>query len=501
MMKIRLNDPQKPNQPQEVEFKLETMLNQACLIGRSANCDLILDSTEVSRMHGRISYKNGHYYFTDLASSCGSRLNGNSAQINQDYRLNKSDIIQIGKFSLIILQLGLEQDITVLESQNNHRGISKNGSLTPCVSPAEYMPVAMVKPSQLQRWEKGELTVRCVGIIDETHDVKTFCFVADPPVLFTYKPGQFVTIELEINGSLLSRCYSISSSPARPHTLDITVKRLPPSPNSGANIPQGLVSNWLHENLTVGSKIKLNGPFGQFTCFAYPSPKLLLISAGSGITPMMSMSRWLFDTIANCDIIFFHSARTPDDIIFRQELELISARHPNFHLVITTTHKQPGQSWLGLTGRLNAAMLQIIAPDFRDRTVYVCGPHAFMANVNQMLASLDFPMKNYHEESFGPKEEKSKLPSNNSSQNTVVFSKSGKQVACNGSQPILQLAEQEKVKIPSSCRAGVCGSCKKRKLQGEVKLDGAPQGWENNVPDDYILTCISYPIGRVVIEA
>ncbi|MBW4571165.1 MAG: FHA domain-containing protein [Tolypothrix carrinoi HA7290-LM1] len=586
MIKIKVIDPKKPEQLQEVDLDLETKLNQECYIGRLLNCDLVLDGTEVSRMHGKISQKNENYYYADLASSCGSRLNGENAQINQDYLLKANDLIQVGRYFLMIVQISsletssnvdtiidlpqVEKTSRTTDNQEISNGLAPEPKVetkpveapfvAPVIPPQEYMPLAMVEPADLQRWTKGDLTVRCIGVIDETHDVRTFRFVADPPVLFSYKPGQFVTLDLEINGEEISRSYSISSTPSRPHTLEITVKRVPAPVGCEPETPKGLVSNWLHDNVTPGSIIKLNGPLGKFTCFANPSQKLLLISAGSGITPMMSMSRWLCDTGANCDIIFFHCARSPRDIIYRHELEMMSARYANFHLAVSTTRTEPGHSWLSLTGRLDPAMLQVVAPDYRIRTVYVCGPDTFMESTKQMLESISFPMQNYYEESFGPPKKKPKsvepkqetvasstsqsvksavgfmdmmrnwstqsvpesnvssdraaatasvttptptLPKSTSSGKTaVVFSKSGKEVDCDGEEPILNLADQEKVKIRSSCRAGVCGSCKKRKLEGEVRLEGEPEGLEESeVQEGYILTCISYPIGKVVIDA
>ncbi|GAX40417.1 hypothetical protein NIES4075_13820 [Tolypothrix sp. NIES-4075] len=587
MIKIKVIDPKKPEQLQEIDLDLETKLNQECYIGRLLNCDLVLDGTEVSRMHGKISQKNENYYYADLASSCGSRLNGENAQINQDYLLKSNDLIQVGRYFLMIVQISSPEQTTSnvdtiidlpqvektspqSDNQEISNGLASSPKVetkpvdppfvAPVIPPQEYMPVAMIEPADLQRWTKGDLTVRCISVIDETHDVKTFRFVADPPVLFSYKPGQFVTLDLEINGEEISRSYSISSTPSRPHTLEITVKRVPAPVDCEPDTPKGLVSNWLHDNVTPGSIIKLNGPLGKFTCFANPSQKLLLISAGSGITPMMSMSRWLCDTGANCDIIFFHCARSPRDIIYRHELEMMSARYPNFHLAVSTTRNEPGHSWLSLTGRLDPAMLQVVAPDYRIRTVYVCGPDTFMEGTKQMLESISFPMQNYYEESFGPPKKKPKsvepkqqtvasstpqnvtpavgfidmmrnwstqtvpesnvssnhaaatasvatptptLPKSTSSGKTaVVFSKSGKEVDCDGEEPILNLADQEGVKIRSSCRSGVCGSCKKRKLEGEVRLEGEPEGLEESeVEEGYILTCISYPIGKVVIDA
>jgi ferredoxin len=165
-------------------------------------------------------------------------------------------------------------------------------------------------------------------------------------------------------------------------------------------------------------------------------------------------------------------------------------------------------------------MLYGIAPDFSDRTVYVCGPDSFMQGVKTMFQSLDFPMQNYHEESFGPpKQDKSTLriesleeelsgasqngaSTSSQSQVSVTFANSGKEVSCNGKRSILELAETENIKIRHSCRLGVCGACKKRKLEGEVKYNLEPEALEQSDRDEgYVLTCVAHPVGRVVVEA
>jgi glycine betaine catabolism B len=293
-------------------------------------------------------------------------------------------------------------------------------------------------------------------------------------------------------------------------------------------VPPGLVSNWLHDNLKVGDLVKLSGPTGKFTCLPNPAAKLLLISAGSGITPMMSMARWLTDTAADPDIVFFHGSRTHRDIIFRQELEMLTARLPNFRLAVSITQSELGQPWLGLTGRLTEAMLHCIAPDFSERTVYVCGPNGFMQNVKTLLETLQFPMQNYHEESFGAAkkiktEKKQSVPSipsipstpptpaapatpaNSpalSTQPLVHFAQSNKELASDGTESILELAEQVEVKIRSSCKQGVCGVCKKRKLEGNVRYESEPDALdENEQAAGYILPCVAMPLDRVVIEA
>jgi glycine betaine catabolism B len=561
MLKIKIFKAQSPHNAQELELCPNNLMGGEFLIGRLPSCNLVLPSSSVSRQHAKILLQDSVYHFIDLGSSGGSWLNEVQAIGHQTYELKPGDLIRVADYHL---------ELSIPEQYSNETIVVPSQTMIAAsiaktkMAPDTYMPVACIDPTQIERWTKGELTVRCSRVIEETQDAKTFRFVASPPVLFTYKPGQFVTLDLDIEGESVLRSYSISSTPSRPHTLEITVKRVL-APTDSPDAPSGLVSNWLHDNLKAGSSLKLSGPFGKFTNFANPAQKLLLISAGSGITPMMSMSRWIYDTASNCDVVFLHSARSPEDIIYRQELEMMACRQPNFQLALTMTKPHSSQGWFGFTGRISETLIRAVAPDFGDRTVYVCGPESFMESAKTLMTSLNFPMENYYEESFGPpkkakKGKKSALkedptvdniveaeppkvsrgfglgaaleglrgnasseikdtnpaqmpspPTDPAPQNgsgmasslAVVFSKSGKEVTCDGEECILDIAEQEGVKIRSSCRAGSCGSCKKLKTAGEVRMEGFdPEALE---PEEqaagYILTCVSYPIGRVVVEA
>ena len=478
--------------PETGEFKeklltLATGTKRDCLLGRHASCDLVLDSSEVSRIHGRIWCQDGQCFYTDLGSTDGSQINDREVGVNQVHTLQQNHLLRIGGFVLTVA------------NQSNRESVD-------------------ITANQISTWHSGDLTVRCIQAIDETHDVKTFRFVAEPSVLFNYKPGQFVTLELAIEGKRVMRSYSISSTPSRPHTLDITVKRVP-APKDIDNAPPGLVSNWLHDNISVGDQIKLKEPKGKFTCVDNPAPKLLFISAGSGITPMMSMSRWLCDTGANVDIIFIYSIRSPRDLIFRHELESMAARHSNFKLAVTLTRPEPGQAWQGYTGRLNQLTLQAIAPDLQERTVYVCGSNPFMQEIKTNLKALGLPMENYHQESFGspkikqkqvdkaeesnsqelqPKPEPANSPAVVTSKNqatVVIFDKSGQEIPCDEEDTILEIAEQADIELPSGCRMGACGACKLPLMSGEVNYDDAPE-----CEPGHLLTCIAKPMGRVVID-
>lgn len=519
-------------------------------MGRDERCCIVLNDTLASRTHGKIAFRNGNYYYSDLGSRNGTKINNEDAQLNQEYLLKPSDTIALGNHLLWVKAIAGEEEPT-----------------TQFLIPEQYMPLASLDTASLETWTQGTKQVKCVQIVNETVDVKTFTFASEPPVKFDYQPGQFITLNLNIDGKSIKRSYSVSSTPSRPHTLEITVKRVP-APRNEPGAPPGLVSNWLHDNMKVGSEIEINAAMGKFTNFANPSAKLFLISAGSGITPMMSMSRWICDTVSNVDIVFLHSARSPEDIIFRQELEMMTSRYPNFKLAITVTRPVPGQPWYGYTGRINETILPAIASDYKERTVYVCGPNPFMEATKELLQKINFPMENYYEESFGGAKKKKKpaatiptadqtsivqrapipqpatnfastpvavnnsvsvvpetsilsgfaapastpistpaptpspepepipTPKPASSSPVVVLSKSGQEIACDGEEAILEVAEAEGANLPFGCRMGACGACKVKKLEGEVVYDD-----DVDCDDGYILACVARPVDRVVIEA
>ena len=246
-------------------------------------------------------------------------------------------------------------------------------------------------PSGQAVWgETDSSTLVCRQIQDITHDVKTFLFEPAQPALFQHEPGQFVTLQLQIDGRSVSRCYTISTPPTRPHLLGITVKRQ----------PGGLVSNWLHDTMTPGKRISADGPFGVFTIGRHRSAKYLFLSGGSGITPVMSMTRTLYDLGSDADVLFVHSARTPADIIFRRELETMASTVPTVRVVPVCEQDAPREPWGGLRGYLSVEMLKLLAPDLAERTVFCCGPAPYMAAVRRMLGEAGFDMQNYHEESF-----------------------------------------------------------------------------------------------------
>jgi ferredoxin-NADP reductase len=246
----------------------------------------------------------------------------------------------------------------------------------------------------------------------------------------------------------------------------------------------------------------VQGPQGGFNIIDQPCDKALLLSGGSGITPLMSMTRWLYDTAAEVDLHFVHSARTPDDIIYHQELQAIDARAPNFRLSLVCEGSLSGATWSGYRGFLDAAMLQQMVPDLFERTIYVCGPESYMGAVRGILQGLDFPMQRYFEESFGgaPAAAPAPVDAGESATHRVSFSRAGKSVSGVAEETILDIAGKHGLWIPSACRMGFCGACKLRRVSGEVRMNHSGGISDTEINDGYVLACCSYAQGDVEFD-
>lgn len=339
-------------------------------------------------------------------------------------------------------------------------------------------------------WNDGEL-LECAMVIPETTDTATIAFRAPSGAWFDYQPGQFLTLELPVPGGTVQRTYTISSSPSRPLSISITVKA-----QAGS-----VGTRWMLDHLKPGMKLKAYGPAGQFTFHRHPAKKYLFISAGSGITPMMSMTTWAWDSGEMPDIAFVHAARKPADIIFRRRLEQFAARVPGLQLRFTVEEVDPFEVWSGFRGRLSQIMLGLMAPDYLDREVMCCGPEPFMRSVREMLASLGYDMARYHEESFAapaltevPVETVAPVAASE-----VTFTASGKTVPCDGTETVLAIARRAGLNIPSSCNFGLCGTCKVQKTAGEVAMVHNGGISDEEIAGGMILACCSKPQGAVEI--
>jgi ferredoxin-NADP reductase len=360
--------------------------------------------------------------------------------------------------------------------------------------------------SNLPQWdcEKNNVLI-CCQIRQETHDVKSFFFTPQEASVFKFLPGQFITLELTIDGEIINRSYTISSSPNRPHVISITVKLK----------PNGVVSNWLHDNMKVGMPISALGPSGDFTCVLHPAQKYLFLSGGSGVTPLMSMARSFHELAEDADIIFLHSARSPADIIFKHELDLIAFDQPHFQPVYICAKVDKSPNWrlqpeFISEGMLTAENLKLSAPDFLEREVFTCGPAPYMASVRHLLETAGFNMAHYHEESFSfdalATEIQSTVQSEEHTNNKVAqtfsieLSKSGTTIECAPDQFVLDAARAAGLRLPSSCSKGLCGTCKSKLISGQVDMKHGGGIRQREIDQGMFLPCCSKPLSNLVIE-
>lgn len=362
----------------------EDMLGEGATIGRASRNQVVLEDPAISRLHARVTLKQGSAFLMDAGSTAGTALNGTRLAPNAPARLAEGDRIVIGPFTLSIggAETGAEALRTTIMSD------------PPATA---YMPLVGATPETCARWTGAELAVRVLRVITETPEVKTLVLVPEAPTLFTYLPGQSVQVHLMIDGQRVLRRYSLSSSPTRPHALAITVRRS----GGGEGRTPGIASTWLHDRVAQGDTLTISSPHGEFSCAKHPYPRLLLVSAGIGITPMLSMVRWLTDSASEADVVLLHCARTSADLIARRELELLAAENPKLRLVLVTSRPEHGAAWVGLSGRLGDELLTLAVPDVTRRRVFCCAPEPFRKALRALLVKRQFPLANLIEESFG----------------------------------------------------------------------------------------------------
>jgi ferredoxin-NADP reductase len=324
------------------------------------------------------------------------------------------------------------------------------------------------------------IRARVVEVRDETHDVKSF--VLRPNARFpTYRAGSFVTLRLSIEGRAVERSYSLSSARSDDGLITLTVKR----------VPGGLASNWISDNLHAGDVLSLSAPAGQFVLPRELPPRLVMLSAGSGITPLMSMLRQLVAERADTQVVFMHFARTPSDLIFHDELVRLARGAPNLQVILCV--EQAGATWRGARGRFSQALLESVAPDFRELPTFLCGPSGFMRSVVQTLEQAEADLSKLRYERFSADLDVSTFLGHGQ---LIRFLRSGAESLSSRPRTILEEAESLGVPIASGCRAGNCGTCRCLKRRGVV-VD-VITGRESSDAQEFIYPCIS--VARSTVE-
>lgn len=353
---------------------------------------------------------------------------------------------------------------------------------------------------------KGRL--RIGSIVQETSVIKTFRLFSPTPnqeIPFIFVPGQFLNVAFWIGGAKMNRSYSISSSPTQRQYVELTIRRE----------PRGAVSRHVFDLLKEGDEIDAAGPVGKFTFTGTESDSVVLISAGVGITPMMSIARYLTDRSWPGEIFFIFTCHSQSDFIFANELAVLAKRNPLLHVLVTIS-KPEGLEWNGPRGRITKEWLASSVPDLTSRRVHLCGPPSMMESTRGFLAELGLPTEQLKTEAFGavkpvpPAADAKSIVLSPATGPLVTFSKSNKSAKIridlkSGDSPprqsILELSEELGVGIEFSCRVGTCGICKVKMISGDVEMDVKDALDDDDRSKNVILACQAKPIGEVEVEA
>jgi glycine betaine catabolism B len=348
----------------------------------------------------------------------------------------------------------------------------------------------------------GEL--RVARIFDETHDVKTFRFVSPDggPLPFEHIAGQYINLQLMIDGMRVNRSYTIASSPTRAQYAEISVKRA------------SFASKYLHANLHEGDLIKVSAPAGKFYFAGTEAKRVILVAGGVGITPMMSIVRSLTDRGWPGDMYLLFAVRKHHDVIFDDELKYLRTRFPNLHVHVTLTD-DPDHLWDGARGRINAEMVKGFVPDLTHGPVMMCGPEPMMDAARAVFVALGVPDAEITQEEFAsppmsatPAAAESSMSMaavaavdvSDGSVPNVSFQREGKTAEL-GDLTILEAAEEAGVSIPFECRSGICGQCKTKLVSGKVTMEVQDALTAADRAKGLILACQAHAVRDVVVDA
>lgn len=343
--------------------------------------------------------------------------------------------------------------------------------------------------------------IKIAGIREETKHARVISF--DIPYElreeYHYTPGQYLTIEIMLNGEKVRRAYSICSKKGEP--LSIGVKR----------VEGGLMSNYLNGEARVGDEVSLMTPMGHFTHDPQPfkQKRYVLMAGGSGITPMMSILKSTLPIEQHSQVILLYFNRNEEHIMFWQELDQVAAQNSNFKVVHNLD--TPLGSWNGHQGRFSDTKArelfeQYILPDAMNTQYFMCGPAGLMDAIDAYLLQLGVNKERIHREFFtastNAEETKSGATTTQEVSDTplesanLVFKLDGEDYEVNykGEDSILEAALDNDIDAPYACQIGACCTCRAKLTEGQVVMADRESLSDSELADGYILTCQSKPL-------
>ncbi len=355
-------------------------------------------------------------------------------------------------------------------SESRRRVLGLIRSFTSPLLPDDYLE--LVNPL----WSTRELRGRIERVERETENAVTV--LIKPGWEWPgHRPGQYLRLGIEVDGIHHWRAYSLTSDPGRADgCISITPKL----------VQGGKVSPFLFSRVRPGAIVRLGGVEGTFVLPDPLPPKLLFVSAGSGITPIMSMVRAIARTGKAADVVHVHCARTEREVIFARELRELAAEHAGYRLDVRLT---------GARGRLTGEQLVGLCPDWRARETFLCGPAGLLETLGERWRA-DGEEEKLHVEHFQPDTRVG--DGERGEGGTIDFCASKVQASSDGEQPILVAGEQAGAKLPYGCRMGICHTCVGRLRSGQVR--DLRTGRVHGQVGEMMRTCINAPEGAVEIE-
>jgi ferredoxin-NADP reductase len=325
-------------------------------------------------------------------------------------------------------------------------------------------------------WSTQELRGRIERIERETADAVTV-LIKPGWEWEGHRPGQYLRVGFAVNGKHHWRAYSITSDPGRPDGfISITPKLL----------ESGAVTPYIVREAKPGTIVRLGGVEGTFVLPEEPPERLLFVSAGSGITPVMSMLRSLDRDGGLRDVVHLHSARTEEDIIFGGQLQRLEQRHDGYRLEKRLTREQDR--------RLAPSDLDELCPDWRERETFACGPAELLDGLAAHWER-EGDTGRLHMERFQPIIGEG--DGEHGDGGTIRFLKSGVNAQSDGDKPILVAGEEAGASLPFGCRMGICHTCVGQLCSGRIR--DLRSGVVHGSDGEMVRTCVNAPEGAVEI--
>ena len=338
--------------------------------------------------------------------------------------------------------------------------------------------------------ERLELCV--ADIIEETSSTKTLRLVSKDNYLPPFLAGQYIALFLEVGGIRTSRPYSISSQPNQVGYYDITIRR----------VENGLVSNYLLDEVNRGDSLISSGPAGNF----YFNPLIhkkttVCIAGGSGITPFMSMVREIIECGLDRTVYLFYGSRTTDDVIFGDEITRLSQRFENIHFIPVI--EKPVEGYEGACGFITRQVLREVLENTEDKSFFICGPQGLYDFCLPQVEDLGVPRRKIKQEMYGAPPniwQYPGWPADIQPDDTfAVHVKNGNQIKAKATEALLSTLEKNEILVPSLCRSGECSMCRVKILSGKVYQPAGVPVRKSDRQFGYVHSCMAFPISDLEI--